>query len=44
MVRFTWVLKNIKGLNRDFAYWIIENRPFLVLKIFNQNTRKVSEN
>lgn len=27
-------LKNIKGLNRDFAYWIIENRPFSSIEDF----------
>lgn len=27
-------LKNIKGLPRDFAYWIIENRPFTNVEDF----------
>ena len=27
-------LKNIKGLNRDFAYWIIGNRPFSSIEDF----------
>ena len=27
-------LKNIKALNRDFAYWIIENRPFSSIEDF----------
>ncbi|KXT75253.1 DNA polymerase III alpha subunit [Streptococcus sp. DD10] len=27
-------LKNIKGLSKDFAYWIIENRPFSSVEEF----------
>ena len=31
-------LKNIKGLPRDFAYWIIEQRPFNSVEDFLTRT------
>ncbi|EHI69926.1 DNA polymerase III subunit alpha [Streptococcus ictaluri] len=31
-------LKNVKGLPRDFAYWIIENRPFKSIEDFLTRT------
>ncbi len=39
-------LKSIKGMSRDFAYWIIENRPFSSVEDFitrlPKNYKKIS--
>ena len=39
-------LKSIKGMSRDFAYWIIENRPFSSVEDFitrlPKNYQKIS--